>query len=145
MARNYENEAEIEAVVRGFESCTTADTDFNHREHLTVTVWYLRNSSVEQTIGKMRDGLRRFLDHHQVAPENYNYNETLTVFWVRMVASFLNKVRTQSFLSQTNQILIGLQNSKLAFEYYSKELLASEEAKHGWVEPDLKPIEPRQE
>ena len=40
MTSYYESEAEITAVVQGFESCTTPDSGFTHRAHVTVAVWY---------------------------------------------------------------------------------------------------------
>src|SRR5437899_7060588 len=60
MGHYYQNEKEIEAVVQGFESCTTSADDFKHRNHLTVAVWYLRNSTPEQAFQKMCSGLLRF-------------------------------------------------------------------------------------
>jgi len=62
----YNNEAEIEVVVRGFESCKTGKGEFKHRDHLTVALWYLSVTSLEETIDRMRTGLLRFLDHHGV-------------------------------------------------------------------------------
>ena len=65
----YQNEKEIAAVVAGFEKCTTGKDEFTHRSHLTVAVYYLRNSTPDQAFRKMRAGLFRFLDHHGVGTD----------------------------------------------------------------------------
>ncbi|MGI8836710.1 MAG: hypothetical protein ACR2H4_08750 [Pyrinomonadaceae bacterium] len=66
MTSQYKTDAEIAAVVQGFESCTTGKDDFPHHKHLAVAVWYLRNSTVEQAFERMRAGLLRFLTHHAI-------------------------------------------------------------------------------
>ncbi len=66
MKDHYQTEQEIEAVVAGFEKCTTRKSEFTHLSHLTVAVYYLRNFDAGQAFQKMRAGLFRFLDHHGV-------------------------------------------------------------------------------
>jgi len=63
---SYTTTSEIEAVVRGFETCILAKDEFPHARHLTVTVWYLSGGNFDQACKKMRTGLFRFLDHHGV-------------------------------------------------------------------------------
>jgi hypothetical protein len=80
---HYQSEQEIEAIVTGFESCTTGVDDFSHRDHLTVAVSYLNNSTPEQAFQKMCSGLLRFLDHHGVG--RAKYDEALTMKWIRLI------------------------------------------------------------
>lgn len=135
----YENEAEIEAVVKGFERCTTAKEDFKHRTHLTVAVWYLSNSTLPEAFDKMRSGLFRFLDHHGVGREKYQ--ETLTIFWLKLVHGVMAEVSSPNDLVETtNTVVERLADTRVIFEYYSEELLLSGDAKRSWMDPDLKPI-----
>ena len=62
----YATESEIEAVVRGFESCETDKTNFKHRDHLTVAVYYFQGADIQQATERMRSALFAFLDHHCV-------------------------------------------------------------------------------
>ncbi|MFN2530333.1 MAG: hypothetical protein ABR555_03445 [Pyrinomonadaceae bacterium] len=133
----YSNNDEVSAVVQGFESCTITAADFNHPEHLTVAVAYLRNGTTEAAVCKMRDSLLRFLDHHAV--DQRKYNETVTVFWIEMVAQELNRFDNHIALFEAcNRINASLKDSKLASRYYSDELLSSEEARLSFVAPDLR-------
>lgn len=137
MAEPYKNDSEIGAVVRGFESCTTGKDDFTHRDHLAVAVWYLRFDQA-QAANLMRASLHRFLDHYGCRE---NYHETLTLFWIQVVRQALKETTPGwSLLQATNAVVTRLGDSRLAFEYYSKELVGSEAAKKGWVEPDLKAL-----
>ncbi len=132
----YQSNAEIEAVVEGFESCATAKEDFKHRSHLTVAVWYLLHSPQDQALEKMRSGLLRFLEHHGVGREKYH--ETLTVFWIKLVKMGINESSRTSLVETTNEALDRLANPRIVFEYYSKACLKSDIARMGWIEPDLK-------
>ena len=137
MADPYISANEIEAVVRGFESCTTDKDEFTHRDHLAVAVWYMRFDQA-RAVDLMRASLHRFLDHYGCRE---NYHETLTLFWIQLVQRALEEMTPGSSLLQaTNAVVTRLGDSRLAFEYYSKELVGSEAAKKGWVEPDLKSL-----
>jgi len=133
----YNTAAQIEAVVLAFESCRTDKTAFNHREHLTVAMWYLSAADLAQATDKMRTGLLRFLDRHGV--DRKKYNETITVFWIEMVALTLrNSDPELSLVDKCNQMIESLQNPHLAFDYYTPELLWSDKARQAFVKPDLR-------
>jgi len=135
MARHYNSETEIEQVVRGFESCATGKDDFSHSDHLAVAVWYSRQDQ-GRALDLMRASLHRFLDHYDCRA---NYHETLTRFWIIQVqVALANLPADLTLLAATNAVVERLGNSRLAFEFYSKELVESAAAKEGWVEPDLK-------
>lgn len=134
----YESSAEIVAVVRNFEACTTPATEFKHHAHLTVALWYLYGSSMADATARMRESLFRFLNHHKA----HGYNETITIFWLKLVRSFLAGAPPSSHLLElANELTATYRDSSLIFDYYSKELIASQEAKDGWVEPDLRPLD----
>jgi hypothetical protein len=100
----YSSQAEIDAVIRGFELCTTDKTAFKHQDHLTVAVCYLRETTVEKAIEKMREALLRFVDHHKVDPQKYN--ETITVFWFQMVAEAMGTMPAElTCLSSATELL----------------------------------------
>lgn len=139
MAHNYKDVREIEAVVKGFETCTTRKDDFTHRSHLTVAVYYLDSSNELEATQRMRTGLHRFLDHHGVG--RAKFHETLTVFWIRTVSAFLDRLdRKLTLLEKTNAVVGSLGDSRLVFEYYSEELLWADETRKGWVAPDLQDL-----
>ena len=133
---SYTTDADIHQVVHDFETCQTGKDDFHHQQHLVVAAYYLQSLTVEAATEKMRDALFRFLDHHQV--DKQKYNETLTVFWLEMVALELKKVTVSaSLLEKCESVIAGLSNAKLALDFYSGEVLWSDEARSRFVAPDL--------
>lgn len=100
----YSSEDEIERVVRGFETCETDKSEFKHRQHLTVAVWYLQTLDTKAAVERMRTGLLRFIDHHDVPPEKYN--EEVTVFWIELVARRLAEMGSElSLVEKCNRVV----------------------------------------
>lgn len=128
MRDHYQNEQEIDAVVAGFEECTTGKDEFTHLSHLTVAVYYLRNLTSEQAFEKMRSGLFRFLDHHGVG--RAKYNEQLTLSWITLIRSVIEKMDPNlSLLAVTNAVLERLGDSRIPIE-------GDHEARVGHTQPD---------
>jgi hypothetical protein len=133
---SYQSDTEIENVVRAFEACETGKDDFKHRDHLAVAVWYLQTLGREAALERMRSALLRFLDHHEV--DRKQYNETITVFWIEIVAEKLNEIGAGiSLVEKCNRIVEGMSKDLVA-EYYSAERLWSDEARQRFLTPDLK-------
>ena len=97
------SEREIESVVRGFETCQTGADDFKHRDHLVVVVWYVHNLGREAALNRMREGLIRFLAHHNVDPKKYS--ETTTRLWIERVAQRLDELVNVSLVEKCNEVL----------------------------------------
>jgi hypothetical protein len=137
MKKAYETKFDIEKVVSDFETCRTRKDDFHHAHHLVVAVVYLESFSLEAAVKKLRESLHRFLDHHSI--DKKKYNETLTVFWLEMVALELRRLPAGSTLvHKCNSVIEALKTPKLASEFYSDKLLWSDEARNAVVDPDLK-------
>jgi len=139
---DYTSRDEIEAVVHGFENCTTPDSEFDHRAHLTVALSYLHlyKLTIPEATERMRAGLYRFLDHH--GHDRQKYHETITLFWIKLVQSFLERTDASSSVADlANEMNDLYGNSQFIYNYYSKERLSSDEARKGWIEPDVKPLD----
>lgn len=115
MKDHYQTEDEIDAVVSGFEQCTTGKSDFTHLSHLTVAVYYLRNSTPDETFQKMSAGLFRFLDHHGL--DRAKYDAQLTRSWIALVQSVIEQLDSKlSLVTVTNTVLERLGDSRIAKE-----------------------------
>jgi hypothetical protein len=138
MNKHFENERELQAIVRDFENCTTPAADFHHRSHLVVATWYLNEASVPVALQTMRESILNFLDHYGIERK---YNETITLFWLLIVDRCVSRMTLRlSLLERTNAVIDELSEPRLMFEYYSEKLLLSERAMSEWVEPDLKSL-----
>lgn len=128
MNTHYKTEAEIEAVVQGFESCTTGKDDFPHGKHLAVAVWYLRNSTVELAFERMRAGLLRFLNHHGIGQGIYK--EELTRAWINLVQNELEKLDPNlPLVTVTNTVIERLSDMNAVFDRYPDNLALQRERK----------------
>jgi hypothetical protein len=111
----FKSEQEIEAVVSGFENCTTSKEEFTHLSHLTVATHYLCNSTPEESFEKMRSGLLRFLKHHGV--NSAKYSDRVTWAWIMKI----NQVRqltnqNASLVEVVNRVIAGLGQARIPIE-----------------------------
>lgn len=132
------SEDEVREIVRRFENCVYTPAEFQHRLHLVVTTWYLLQMSEGEALNRMRQNLLRFSECHQVK----GYHETITRFWVRVVADFVASRRDLAVIAIISGVLAALSDKKYIYSFYSAERLMSEEARGKWVSPDLRPLEP---
>ena len=138
--QSFGSDEEVLDVVGRFESCKLAPSQFKHHEHLTVALCYLLRLSDVEALARMKQSLFRFVEAHGINPGLYN--ETLTVFWLRRVRAFVARAGEGRRLAElANALAEECGDSRLVFEFYSKALVGSEEAKRGYVEPDLKPLD----
>ena len=136
----YQTDEEVLEVVRRFESCELPTADFNHREHLLVALCYLLRMDDADALAHIRARIGSYAAAHDVNPSLYH--ETVTVFWLKRVRSYLNRVGPALDLAgMTNALAAECGSSRLVFDYYSKELIASDTARRGWVKPDLRPLD----
>jgi hypothetical protein len=115
MADHFRSEQEIEAVVSGFESCTSSKEEFTHLSHLTVATYYLCNSTPEESFAKMRTGLLRFLSHHGVNPAKYS--DRVTRAWIeqiRQVCKLTNQ--DSSLVEMVNKVIADLGTARIPIE-----------------------------
>lgn len=130
---------EIEKLVGKFNNCTLPRGDWSHAAHLIVALWYLRNYPETEAINRIRNGIKKYnAATGVITTENSGYHETMTLFWIKMVAEYLLAVSPHlSLVAIANDLTNYYGNSSLPFAYYSRERLMSVEARKNWVKPDL--------
>jgi hypothetical protein len=135
---HFKDDDEVAELVRGFETCEIHPAEFKHYQHLAVALWYVKQSPYEEASEKMRKGIQRLA----AAYGKTGYHETITLFWLQVVNTFfVNTPAGKSLVEMANELANRYGNKNLIANYYSEERIASVEAKHGWVEPDLKALE----
>ena len=128
-------DAEVLMLTDRLERCLLGKEEFHHRDHLAVAVVYLYSADIETSMDRMRASLKRFAAHHGVSGL---YHETLTRFWLQQVEQKLD--RGQCLRNSVKSAQERLSDKNLAFEYYSRERIESQEAREKWIEPDLRPL-----
>jgi hypothetical protein len=134
----YQSAGEIQLLVERFESCRLKPSDMTHPAHLAISVWYLSQFSGAGGAERIRENLIRFIGRHGLKA----YNETITLFWIKLVSRRLENVgRARPVNELANDLITRFGDSAIIFDYYSRNHLFSEEARAGWAEPDLKPLD----
>ncbi len=134
----HSNSKKDQEFKKQFEACEFPAAEFNHKEHLRLAYVYLSENNTESSIELIRSSLQRFLEHNKVDPTKYH--ETLTRAWILAVRHFMNKTEgcnsADELISRNPEML----DSKIMMTHYSTEVLFSDEARAGFVQPNLDPI-----
>jgi hypothetical protein len=138
----YSNFAEIEYLIREFESGTLPRDQWTHCAHLTIACWYLICYPVNEATRRIREGIQKYNDAVGILNTRASgYHETITMFWIFLIKHHLSTVtRERSLVCLINGLLVRFAEKDITFEYYSRDRLMSWEARTGWIEPDLKPL-----
>ena len=134
----YNSEKEILDLVHRFESATIARNDWHHAEHLTVALYYLSHHDFETATAKMRDGIFNLLTNGFSVDltKEMPYHETLTVFWMRTLAGYLENVNGSSLTAKANEVVANY-DKDYPLKFYSREYLFSDAARAEYMEGDL--------
>lgn len=138
MKVKYTNDSEVIDLVRSFEDATVSRDDWKHAEHLVVALYYLTRHDLETAYGKMRSGILNLLvkGFDVDLTKEMPYHETITLFWMRVVANFNASKNGASLLEKANEVAYKW-DKDYPLKFYTRELLFSDEARARFVEPDL--------
>jgi len=109
--------------VAALESGSLPKELMNHAAHLRLALIYRGEPE------KAREVLLRYVDK---VGAHVKYNETLTWFWLKAVNAHEGDLAA---LLET-----PLADTNLPMRHWSPEVLWSDAARAGWVEPDLRPL-----
>ena len=138
----FRTSEEMFELLRRFEDCTLPREEWTHAAHLTVALWHLLQFDWPEAVAHVRRGIKRYNDTHGIlTTPTGGYHETLTLFWLRAVRSFLEAERNEArALVHLANDLAATHDKGLPFSFYTRERLFTPEARAHWVEPDLKPL-----
>ena len=137
------NERDASRLVDDFEHRRLPKPQWTHEAHLVVCRATLRRLGPADALDHLRGAIRAYNDSTGVAnTDTGGYHETLTLFWLRAVRAFLDTERNEAraLVHLANELAVT-HDKGLPFSYYTRERLFSPEARAGWVEPDLKPLD----
>jgi hypothetical protein len=118
--------------LHAFESGRLSPADFHHRDHLRLAWLQVNRLGLEAGSAAVAGGIRRFAEAHG---QHSLYHETLTRFWVRVVAHASQP--TFDFTLARHPMLL---RKDLPLAHWSRETLYGEAARSAWVQPDLMPL-----
>jgi hypothetical protein len=139
----FRTTGEILALVRRFEDCTLPREEWTHAAHLTVALWHLLQFDWPEASAHVRARIKRYNAAHGIlTTPTGGYHETLTLFWLRTVRRFLEAERNEArALVHLANELTATHDKGLPLSHYTRARLFSPEARAGWVEPDLIPLD----
>jgi hypothetical protein len=139
VTRGFTCDEELTALVRAFETCEISREAWDHAGHIAVALVYATEFGEVAATERMRDALLHFTKVNNIVPSpGRGYHETLTRFWMRMVVVAAAEMGASEPLHvRANVIIERLTDSSVAKSFYSAELLGSDEARNGFVLPDL--------
>ena len=124
-------------MIEGFENGTISRSDWGHPAHLIVAFHYASNNDFETALGKMRRGIFNLLKAFNVdLRKEMPYHETMTVFWMRTIFEFAQSRNGDSRVIACAEMIKSF-DKNYPLEFYSRELLFSEEARKRFVAGDL--------
>lgn len=128
------DESTDEAFARAFLQGTVSPAQFHHRDHLRLTWYLVRQYDREEAARLIATSIRTFATRHGQAAK---YHETLTQFWVRLVAYLVEQhpdiTSFETFLATFPHLL----DKSLPYRHWRRETMESVTARARWVEPDV--------
>jgi hypothetical protein len=109
---------------------------FGHRQHIHLAWLAVRRLGVPDAVRVIGDGIRRAARYAE-APQKYH--ATITRAWVELVGYHAEQDNQDGFDAFVDRFP-PLLNKRLLTGHYRSATLASDAARSGWVEPDIKPL-----
>ena len=134
----FSSDEEILNLVSQFEARSWPYERWTHRAHLAVAIVYLNQLSFSEALARVRKNIQAYNRASGGDPDGYH--ETITVFFLSIVAAHLSQSGHTTSLHDIVNRLFDLYDMKTLAEYYSSDRLWSAQAKSSWLEPDLKPL-----
>ena len=133
----------LEAFLREFDTGTFPRASWNHAAHVTVAGCYLQMYPQPEATRRIRAGIRHYNECQGIAntPDS-GYHETLTLFWIAQATYLLAQCSPElPRAEKVRQLVEALAPRRDLFrDYYSFDVVRSQQARREWVAPDVKSL-----
>lgn len=135
---SYTDIAELAELAERHAACTLPYVNWTHRAHLALALFYLKQLSLDEAIAKIRNNIKAY---NLKCGDGKGYHETITVLFMNKIHNYLQQ--DHKFLAIENELaeLVNTCTVEWLYNYYSKERLWSDQARHNWLDPDLKALD----
>jgi len=137
-----DSEETIDLFLYAFFDHTLPKAQWTHAAHVTLAASLLHSAEVATVLPQVRNAIRSY--NEAVGTRNTDtsgYHETLTVFWLRVVAQKLRRLHPSSRLEAVRAVVDAFGEQRALHKlYYSTDIVANTAARRVWVEPDLQPL-----
>ena len=123
-----------EEFVQMFMDGSLPPGQFRHRDHLRLAWLLIRQLGPEAAGRAVASGIQRFAAAHG---HGAKYHETLTQFWVRLVAHVMQAHPEIGDFEALMAAFPHLLDMGLPYRHWRRETMGSAAARTRWVEPDL--------
>ena len=134
---------DVRRLADAFDRCDIPRAAWTHEAHLAVALWNLVCYGAAEGAERVRRGIQR-LNAANGVPQTRDggYHETITRFYLWAIGRHIRGAPRDASIGELANTLIAAWGDRARpLEYYSRERLMSWEARTGWVEPDLRPLE----
>ncbi|MGL6283067.1 MAG: hypothetical protein ACRC2J_11725 [Microcoleaceae cyanobacterium] len=131
---------EVTNFISAFHSGTFPRENWHHAEHLILALWYLLHYPETKVLELIRQQIIFYNQNVGIAnTENSGYHETLTIFWLKIIADYLKNIppQTDFLIILENLLNSDLNNPDLPLKYYTGDRLFSVTARQTYLAPDL--------
>ena len=143
-------ESEIDAFIHAFESGTLDKSRWTHAAHIFTGACYVHSFGEAAAIARMRDRVSAF--NLAVGGQNTptsGYHETITVFWIKLLATTLGApcLDSETWVEPPTRSTFAhhcvrdlAPNRSIYADFYDFDLPTSTEARRTWIPPNLRPL-----
>jgi hypothetical protein len=136
-------EIEIDEFLAAFEAGKLPKERWTHAAHLAAGASYVYMLGRDAATEHIRVCIPR---HNESVgtqnTESSGYHETITVFWVRVLAQLHDSREWESRSEFVRAAVEQFAGQRSLFrEYYSFDLVGSTEARRRWIAPDSQPLD----
>lgn len=132
---------DIKILIHHFEQGTLPKEKWKHDTHLKVALWYaLQENDIWHAFCKIKAGI--IVRNHSVDIQNSGikgYHETITMFWVKEVYSFIAKQPDKNYNNLIEKLLssepFNQDHRDYIQQFYSINILKSTKARAIYIKP----------